>query len=307
MPAPPRGGLEIEMAMTLDSKRRGLWVYVRAPLMGVILGWAVVLGLAHHYAPAEVLACTFEARFEWDSIHGVKAFRLEDSNLGEQVGGRAWRYVVALQIKPALDFYLRRCNFQRVTGWGLVRVARVIPLAIPEGWGSDGMDFDTDVTPLMRAARKGEVDSVKRLLAEGADVNARDWMGRTAWLHACEFARASPQVVALLLAAGADPNTADRAGVTALMEAASFAEDNSLVILRNLLAAGANPNAKARNAGTSLMHAAGLGHLEAVRVLLQAGADVAARTDNGFTALSLAEQYRHPEVVQMLKQAGAQQ
>jgi len=293
--------------MALDSKRRGLWVYVRAPLMGVILAWAVVLGLAHHYAPGEVLTRIFRARFEWDSIHGVKAFRLEDRALGERVGGRAWRYVVALQIKPALDFYLRRSEFQRATGWALVSVARVIPLAIPESWGSEGMDFDTDVTPLMRAARKGEVDSVKRLLAEGADVNARDWTGKTALLRACVYARTSPQVVALLLAAGADPNAADRAGVTALMGAASFAEDNSLVILRNLLAAGASPNAKARNGGTPLMRAAGLGHVEAVRVLLEAGADVGAHTDNGFTALSLAEQYGHPEVVQVLKQASAQQ
>jgi hypothetical protein len=297
------------MAMALDSKRRGLWVYVRAPLMGVILAWAVVLGLAHHYAPGEVLTRIFRARFEWDSIHGVKAFRLEDRALGERVGGRAWRYVVALQIKPALDSYLRRSEFQRATGWALVSVARVIPLAIPESWGSEGMDFDTDVTPLMRAARKGEVDSVKRLLAEGADVNAKDWTGKTALLHACVYARTSPQVVALLLAAGADPNTADRAGVTALMMVATSVagKDKSLVILRNLLAAGASPNAKDRNGGTPLMEAAGVGHVEAVRVLLEAGADVAARTDSGLTALSLAEQYRHPEVVKVLKQASAQQ
>ena len=74
------------MAMTLNSRRRRLWAYIRAPLMGAILGWAVVLGLARHYASGEVLTRTFQARFEWDSVHGVKEFRLEDSPLGERVG-----------------------------------------------------------------------------------------------------------------------------------------------------------------------------------------------------------------------------
>lgn len=296
------------MAMTLNSRRRRLWAYIRAPLMGAILGWAVVLGLARHYASGEVLTRTFQARFEWDSVHGVKEFRLEDSPLGERVGGRTWRYLVALQVKPALDSYLRRGKIQQTAGYALVRVARVIPVAMAESWGSDGLGFDTDVTQLMRAAKKGDVDSVKRLLAEGAAVNAKDWMGRTALLHACDSGRISPEVVEVLLASGANPNTVDRGGITALMGAATLigGKGRSLAILRNLLAAGANPNVKDKSGGTPLMEASGLGDVEAVRALLGAGANVAAQTEQGMTALSLAQQYRHPEVVQMLKKAGAQ-
>ncbi len=162
---------------------------------------------------------------------------------------------MALQVKPALDSYLRRGKIQRASGHALVRVARVIPVAMADSWGSDGLDFDTDVTPLMHAAEKGDLGSVRRLLSEGADVNAKDWMGRTALLHACESGRISPQVIIVLLAAGADPNALDKGGVTALIGAATGlgGKDNSLVILRNLLAAGARTNAKVESRSAFLL------------------------------------------------------
>jgi hypothetical protein len=296
-------------AATQGPRRRALRRYLGSTLIGLALGFPLYFCLVRWYAPPPVLSVSFPARFDWDSAHGVKTFRLEDNALGHRVGGRAWRYLVALQIKPALDSYLRSAQFQRATGWAGVTVARVIPIALPGGWGSDDMELDTDVTTLMRAAQKGDLESVRRLLAGRADVNARDWVGKTPLLHACGYGHISPQVVAALLAAGADPNASDKGGVTALMGAAGWwgGKDKTLVILRALLAAGANTNAKDINGRTALMSAAAEGDLEAVRLLLEAGADVAAHTNDGSTALSLARQYKHPDVVQVLAEAGARE
>ena len=262
--------------------------------------------MARYYVPDRIVSCTFPARFEWDSTHGVKTFRPEDSALGDRVGGGTWRYLVAAQIRPRLDTYLRRGKIQRASGYALVSVARVIPIAVPDSWGSDGLDFDTDVTPLMRAADKGDLDAVRRLLAEGAEVNARDWMGRTALLHACVHGGANPLVIAALLAAGADANAQDKGGTTALkVVAMGEPGPNRTSALRELLAAGADAKGKDRNGGTALMSAAAGGDVETVRLLLEAGADVTAQAQNGQTALSLARQNHHPAVVQLLEQAGA--
>jgi len=283
--------------------------YLRAAIMGAILGYLAFLGLARHYEPASVLVYSCAARFDWDSTHGVKGFQLENSSVGGRRGGRIWQSLVAVQIKPALDSYLRLAPFPRATGWAGVHVARVIPFALPGSWGSGGMHWDTDVTPLMRAAEKGDLDSVERLLAGGPDVNARDWMGKTALLHSCENVHMDPQLIAILLAAGANPNLADRGGKTPLMSAALGlgGEDKApaRTALRELIGAGANANARTVTGGTALMDAAGEGDIEAVELLLKAGADVAAQTDGGRTALSLAQEYNRLEVVQILKKAGA--
>jgi hypothetical protein len=61
------------------------------------------------------------------------------------------------------------------------------------------------LTPLMSAARKGDVSAMTALLDAGDDVNARDGRYRfTPLLHAVHAQR--PAAVRLLLARGADPN-----------------------------------------------------------------------------------------------------
>jgi signal peptidase I len=67
------------------------------------------------------------------------------------------------------------------------RAATVLPWLLP---------------PLHRAARGGDVDALRSLLASGADVDGRDAVGSTALMHAAERQRVS--AVAALLAASAD-------------------------------------------------------------------------------------------------------
>ena len=64
------------------------------------------------------------------------------------------------------------------------------------------------------AVQKGKTETVKLLLANGADVNAVDKKGRTALMIAAQEGRT--KMVKLLLANGADVNAANTFGKTAL-------------------------------------------------------------------------------------------
>lgn len=289
----------------LDSKldRGRLCILLFA---GLLLGCALVWGLAHYFAPGNAFARTFDARFEWDAAHGFEVFQLKDDTQ-ERAGGRVWQFIVGLQIKPVLASYLRRGRFNRASGDALIRVARIVPIALPYSWGSDGLSLDTDVTPLMRAADNADLDSVKKLLAEGADVNSKDWLGRTALLHACIHGNINPPVIKTLLAAGADVNARDKGGRTPLIAAVTVARGSDrAVIIRELLAAGASVNDKDKAGATALMQAAAAGDVQVVTLLLEMGADVSARSGTGETALSTAERYHQDQVIALLRRAETQ-
>jgi ankyrin repeat protein len=93
-------------------------------------------------------------------------------------------------------------------------------------------------TPLLFAARSGDVESARLLLAAGADVNDALPDGTSALVLAAHSGHGA--VASQLLAMGADPNAA-AAGYTA-MHAAVLRSDLDLVVA--LLRHGANPNAR---------------------------------------------------------------
>ena len=90
----------------------------------------------------------------------------------------------------------------------------------------------SDSTPMMVAAREGGVETVRWLLVQGAEVNARDSGGATP-LHAAArpWWSEKPELVSVLLEAGADRRARDAAGRTALdtAAAAGFAETAGLL------------------------------------------------------------------------------
>jgi ankyrin repeat protein len=92
-------------------------------------------------------------------------------------------------------------------------------------------------TPLLFAARSGDVDSARVLLAAGADVNDALPDGTGALVLAAHSGNGA--VAALLLDKGADPNAAT-VGYTALHAAVLRAD---LDLVKALLAHGANPSA----------------------------------------------------------------
>ena len=93
-------------------------------------------------------------------------------------------------------------------------------------------------TPLLFAARSGDVECVRLLVAAGADVNDALPNGMSALVLAAHSGNG--EAAGLLLTKGADAN-ADGIGYTAL-HAAVLRSDLELV--KNLLAHGANPNAQ---------------------------------------------------------------
>ena len=155
-------------------------------------------------------------------------------------------------------------------------------------------------TPLLFAARVGSVESVRLLLAAGADVNDSLPDGATALIVAAHSGHGA--VGALLLDKGADPNTAD-VGYTALHAAV---DRSDLPLVKALLAKGADPNIpisrgsparrdsndfqlRSRLIGsTAYLLAAKFVEVEIMRALAAGGADPHAVMPDGTTALMLA-------------------
>jgi ankyrin repeat protein len=152
--------------------------------------------------------------------------------------------------------------------------------------------------PLFDAVDAGDVAAVKRLLARGAEVNARDGRGETALMRAAVYADAG--VVAALLAAGANANARDKAGATALMWAVG---DPAKVKL--LLRHGADVNARADSGFTPLLIAAqSEGTAATVALLLERGADIRQATKSGFTPLMASFAGGDPEVAALILARG---
>lgn len=138
-----------------------------------------------------------------------------------------------------------------------------------------------DRTPLMLVAARNDIPAAKRLLAQGADVNAASSDDYTALMYAAYYGNA--EMVEFLLDEGAEVNARHKSGLTALIEAAKQNLDAGDVI--------------AKYVGT-------------VKALLKKGADVSVKDKNGWTALMYAEKYGHrnkDEIVRLLRDAGAKE
>jgi uncharacterized protein len=124
-------------------------------------------------------------------------------------------------------------------------------------------------TPLMRASRTGDAETIRVLLGQGAAVNAREsWRGQTPLMWA--------------------------------------AVENNAAAVRLLIDAGADLNAKSTGgAFTAFLFAVRGGHLDAARALLDAGADLNQRLPDGMSALVLAIYNAHFELASFLLDRGA--
>ena len=135
-------------------------------------------------------------------------------------------------------------------------------------------------TALITAADRGDVAEVRRLLATGASVHARDAQGRTALLAATYANRID--VARVLIAAGSDVNAKDAIENSPYLLAGARGH---LEILRMTLAAGADLKSLNRFGGTALIPACHYGHVETVRELLKTAIDIDHVNRLGWTAL----------------------
>jgi ankyrin repeat protein len=161
-------------------------------------------------------------------------------------------------------------------------------------------------TGLHAAAHRGELAQVKKLLASGAPLNARDPYGRTA-LHVATFAR-QREVIKALAQARADLGLLENDRYDAVT-IASVADDEPT--LRLLMELGASAKLiTSRYDGTALIAAAHLGHEGVVRELIAAGAPLDHVNNLHWTAviesIVLGDGgVRHQAVLQALLDAGA--
>ena len=123
-------------------------------------------------------------------------------------------------------------------------------------------------TGLHAAAHRGDVAALRKKIAAGADVNARDAHGRTP-LHVAAFAR-QREAIRVLAQAKADLGALENDRYDAVTIAAVADDEETL---RVLLALGASAKlVTSRYDGTALIAAAHLGHDGVVRQLIAAGA-----------------------------------
>jgi len=170
------------------------------------------------------------------------------------------------------------------------------------------------LTPLVFAARQGDLASTAILLEAGAGVNQTTQYGWTPLLTATQ--NRNYKLASFLLDHGADPNLANKGGWTPLY----LATDNRnieggdypvrkpdmdhLEFIQKLLSRGANPNARAidstetrtiftmqwlyEEGATPFLRAAQSGDVKLMKLLLAYGADPLIATRNGDTALMAA-------------------
>ncbi len=185
---------------------------------------------------------------------------------------------------------------------------------------------------LSDAARDGDIEAVRRLLASGADVNMEDKNGFTP-LHAAAFQGHTECVRLLLAAPGIDVNQENENGWTPLVMAVHNGHTECLKLLLSapgidvnttespltyaaynnrtecmrilLKVPGIDVNKANPQGGTPLHAAAYQGHTECVRLLLNApGIDVNQTGENGATPLTLAESAGHTECARLIRAAG---
>ncbi len=173
------------------------------------------------------------------------------------------------------------------------------------GWSESAFGAEGRDQALIVAAGRNDVVSLRQLLSEGADLQARDGRGRTALMAATY--RNHVESARLLIEVEADVNAQDAMQNSPLLLAGA---SGYLEILRLTLAAKPDFKVYNRFGGTALIPACERGHVEVVRELLKTAIDVNHVNRLGWTALLEAILLSdggpsHQEIVKLLLVAGA--
>jgi TolB-like protein/ankyrin repeat protein/class 3 adenylate cyclase len=168
-------------------------------------------------------------------------------------------------------------------------------------------------SPLHAAAKRGDVDTMKRLIAEGAQIESRDRYGRTPLHISAKSDQA--EVAKFLIEAGAALEARTSlmvpilGGINSGTPLIIAAYNGSKSVVELLIAAGADVNARDRrpaSPGSVLHYAASSGNVDSAELLIANGAEVnAALGRNLYTPLSMAARNGHLAMAELLISKGA--
>ena len=260
-------------------------------------------------------------------IHARENLRGTDALMWAAEQGHADIVELLLEIGADVDAQSRIIRPIRRNGLGF---ARPSPDGKPNGDPMGGL------TPLLFADREGSIETVRVLVAAGANVNKASVDGSSPLLVAVQ--NGHYEIARFLLDHGADPNQANTKGWTPLYLAVSNRDalttavpppssDGAFDLIKVLLDRGADPNRRIRvhtevhsannslwlkeDGATPLLRAALCGDLTIVQLLLAHGADPSIPTFDQTTPLMVASgvgwaegftfQYSEDETLQLVK------
>jgi ankyrin repeat protein len=152
----------------------------------------------------------------------------------------------------------------------------------------------------LTAVNNNDIDMMKKLLDDGANINSKYKNGETALINASK--NNYIKIVEELLNKGADPNLKDGEKWTALIWA-SYKRYTKIV--EKLLNAGADVDLIDKSGDTALILASENGDIDIVQELLNKNADVNLYDNEGATALHVASLNDDTKMVELLIQSGA--
>lgn len=200
-------------------------------------------------------------------------------------------------------------------------------------WAVDVLD-NTGLTPLHLAANLNRIEAVEQLIAENADINAKDWQGISPLMHAilsgdlecmkllleakCQLwqrtdngdmalhraaARGHPKAVGLLLAAGASASARGACNGTAVHSLALSSSDlETTREILNLLSITKDFDLEARMNGglTQTMHAMLCDNLPVLRCLVEIGGSLHSVDDHSWNMLHIAAIHCNSDILDYL-------
>ncbi len=168
-----------------------------------------------------------------------------------------------------------------------------------------GKNFSfAEMTKWFDAAKHDRPEIIKKMIAQGVDIEAENEDGETALYLACDWEK--PEVVSLLLKAGANINIKGKYKDSLFYEACESGNED---IVSMLVKAGADVNSKNRYKNPALFAACENGNSEIVSLLIKAGANINLKNEDGETALKCFcknEDIEDTEIVSVLINAGAE-
>lgn len=158
-------------------------------------------------------------------------------------------------------------------------------------------------TPLMLSVYGSDLEAVKQLLKQGADVQIENNSGETVLFGAAN--QEDMKILSVIINTGIDLNHQEKYyRQTALF---TPAEVGHTTALRLLLKAGADVNCKSKKGITPLMAASIAGFYKGVELLLSVGADINIQDKKGNTAITFSEENKYSKIVKILQEVADKQ